>query len=136
MSRYAVNALMREVLITDQALADFRADPAAYVSAWSRRQLAAGSGVTLEAAESTALAARDYGTLYERGAHPYLLWSFTEAVWVPEVPRADLVADYKARAGRVDGFPDCRTVPSPDVRYGILDTKAGDEQPRTEEGNQ
>ncbi len=123
MSRYAVNALMREVLITDHALAEFRADPSAYVTAWAGLRHEDGSGVTLEPEESAALAARDYGTLYDRGAHPYLLWSFTEAVWVPEQSRSDLVAAYKARASSVEGFPDCRTVPAPPVSYGILDTE-------------
>jgi len=42
------------------------------------------------------------------GAHPFTLWSFTEAVRAHEVPREELVEDYKEKAAKV-GYPDFKT---------------------------
>lgn len=110
MSRYAVNAFMRLVNMDPVALAAYVGEPAAFVASW----LAELGRPPLSVEERQALDRRDYAALYRLGAHPYLLWSFTEAVWVPEVSRADLIADYKAAAAEV-GYPDCRTVPAPDL---------------------
>jgi hypothetical protein len=55
-----------------------------------------------------ALATKDYGKLYALGAHPFTLWSFTEAVWIHDKPREELVADYKAKAAEA-GYPDFKT---------------------------
>jgi hypothetical protein len=93
MSRYTVNRLMRRVLLDDDALAAYRRDPATYVS----------TEPGLTAAETAALAATDYGTLYALGAHPYLLWSFTEAALVPPVSRPDLVEAFRIAAARAAG---------------------------------
>ena len=38
----------------------------------------------------------------------YALWSFTEAVWIHEMARPELVADYKAKAVKV-GYPNFKT---------------------------
>lgn len=100
MSRYAVNKLMRQVLLDDDALAAYRHDPATY----------AGAEPGLTAAEAAALAATDYGALYALGAHPYLLWSFTEAALVPPMSRLDLVEAFRIAATRPDGHaPDFAT---------------------------
>ena len=64
--------------------------------------------LTLEPEEREALATKDYGRLYALGAHPFTLWSFTEAVWVHEIPREELVADYKAKAAKA-GYPSFKT---------------------------
>ena len=83
--------------------------PVAFVASWE-----ASTRLPLSGLERTALEERDYAALYRIGAHPYLLWSFAEAVWVPEVARPDLVAAYKAAAREI-GYPDWRTHPAPDL---------------------
>lgn len=110
MSRYAVNTLMRVVNQDPPSLARYVADPADFVAEWL-----SATGLPLSAVERTALEQRDYATLYRMGAHPYLLWSFTEAVWVPEVTRPELVESFRT-AARAAGYPDWRTWPavSPD----------------------
>jgi hypothetical protein len=42
------------------------------------------------------------------GAHPFTLWSFTEAMWAHEVPREELIKDYKEKATKT-GYPDFKT---------------------------
>ena len=108
MSRYAVNAFMRLVNMDHDETAAYVADPTGFVRRW----VAAQDRAVLSDDEQTALERRDYGALYAMGAHPYLLWSFTEAVWVPEVARPDLVESFRTAAAAV-GYPDCRTVPPP-----------------------
>jgi hypothetical protein len=93
MSRYTVNKLMRQVLLDDDALAAYRDDPEGY----------AGTGQELTAAEAAALGSTDYGALYALGAHPYLLWSFTEAALVPPMSRPDLVEAFRIAAARAAG---------------------------------
>lgn len=105
MSRYAVNKLMRRVNMDPDALAAYRSGAPTYVAAFAKAQHRAGQqGLTAE--ETAALAAKDYAALYALGAHPYLLWSFTEAVHV----RAELVESFRVAAARV-GNPDCTTTP-------------------------
>jgi hypothetical protein len=93
MSRYTVNRLMRQVLLDDDALAAYRDDPERYV----------GGQPGLTTAEAVALATTDYGALYALGAHPYLLWSFTEAALVPPMSRPDLVEAFRAAAAGAAG---------------------------------
>lgn len=104
MSRYGVVALLRKVNMDPTALAAYRADPVGFVRDWDE------SSLTAEEAEM--LARKDYAALYASGAHPYLLWSFTEAVWTPELDRADLVERFRTAASSV-GYPDPRTTPPP-----------------------
>jgi hypothetical protein len=78
MTRYHVDKVMREVIQDDAAAGAFRADTAAYLEERD-----------LSGAEREALLARDYGTLYGLGAHPFLLWAFTRAALqasAPDVP--------------------------------------------------
>ena len=103
MSRYAVDKLMRHVNVDPDALRAYVADPAGYVQKWEQSQV-----VVLSEAERAALATRDYGALYDLGAHPFLLWSFALAVWEHEVPKDELVAEYKARTAPL-GYPDFAT---------------------------
>ena len=67
-----------------------------------------GQKLKFTAEEREALATKDYGKLYALGAHPFTLWSFTEAVWIHEKPREELVKDYKEKAARA-GYPNFKT---------------------------
>jgi len=115
MGRHDVNAFMRRVNMHRDAHAAYIADPAAAVAAWEAlakrtvedpEPLALGG--TFTEAERAALAARDFGALYALGAHPYLLWSFTEAVWIHELPREEIVRRFRESAAEV-GYPDFAT---------------------------
>ncbi|HXF77167.1 MAG TPA: hypothetical protein VNN13_13790 [Methylomirabilota bacterium] len=103
MSKYAMNKLIHLVNMNEEAEKEYKANPRAFVEKWEKTQK-----VKLAPEEREALATKDYGKLYALGAHPFTLWSFTEAVWVDEIPRERLVADYKAKAARA-GYPDFKT---------------------------
>jgi hypothetical protein len=106
MSRYTVNTLMRHVLLNDADLAAYRDDPGGYVARFRAGRAAAGlSGLT--EAEAAAIGGPDYGALYALGAHPYLLWSFTEAALVPPLSRPDLVESF--RVSTRNRYPDFAT---------------------------
>ncbi|SDU14444.1 hypothetical protein [Jiangella alkaliphila] len=108
MSTYMMNKFMRAVEMSDDAVRAYVADPAAFVDAW----LAGAAGPdrrtddrVLTDAERAAFAARNYAALYALGAHPYLLWHFTEAVYIHEVPWPELNERYR-EAVRPSGYPD------------------------------
>lgn len=107
-----VDKLIRTVESSDANLARYLADPAAFVAAWETR--AARSRVplpdagTLTDEERRAFVDRDYAQLYRLGAHPYLLWHFTEAVWVGEIPWPELKERYR-EAVAPHGSPDFTT---------------------------
>lgn len=115
MTAYMVDKFIRAVELNDAVLAAYVADPGAYVRAWLR----GGAGPEapsderlLTADEQAAFAARDYGELYRLGAHPYLLWHFTEAIYTGEFTESfgwrDLVEKYRvaiAPQGVVDYIP-------------------------------
>ncbi len=103
MSKYFVDKFMRLVNQQEWAEKAYVRDPAGFVAEWEQRE-----GQPLSDDERDALARRDYGKLYALGAHPFLLWSFTEAVWVPERPRDELLRDYKAQTAAI-GYPDFAT---------------------------
>ncbi len=103
MSKYLMNKLIHLVNMDEEAEEKYCANPRAFVEDWEKTQK-----LKLTPDEREALATKDYGKLYALGAHPFTLWSFTEAVWVHEVPRPELVADYKAKAAKV-GYPDFKT---------------------------
>ncbi|MBI4527405.1 MAG: hypothetical protein HY695_26730 [Deltaproteobacteria bacterium] len=103
MSKYLVNKFMHLVNMNEWAEKEYKAGPAAFVEKWQR-----GEKLKLTPEERDALTRRDYGKLYALGAHPFLLWSFTEAVWAHEIPREQLVKDYKEKAGAA-GYPDFKT---------------------------
>lgn len=106
MSKYLMNKLIHRVNADEAALKAYRRDPAGFVAEWERSQPASAGRLTDE--EREALATRDYGRLYALGAHPFMLWSFTEAVWSHEVPRDELVRDYKEKTAAI-GYPDFAT---------------------------
>ena len=103
MSKYWMAKLMRLINADEPSLAAYKRDPAGFVAQWEARE-----GHRLTDDERAAFVARDFGKLYALGAHPFLLWSWTEAVWTPERPRDELVRDYKAQTGAV-GYPDFST---------------------------
>ncbi|HEY3303958.1 MAG TPA: hypothetical protein VGL70_10545 [Candidatus Binatia bacterium] len=103
MSKYLMNKFIHHVNMSEAAEKEYKSNPGAYVEKWQN-----GEKLKLTDEEREALRNRDYGKLYALGAHPFTLWSFTEAAWVPEVPREDLVKDYKEKAAKV-GYPDFKT---------------------------
>jgi hypothetical protein len=103
MSKYLMNKLIHHVNMTESAEEAYTANPRAFVEKWENSQK-----LTFTPEEREALATKDYGKLYALGAHPFTLWSFTEAVWVHEIPREELVQDYKAKAAKA-GYPNFRT---------------------------
>ena len=103
MSKYLVNKFMHLVNMNQEAEKEYKTNPAGFVEKWERDER-----LKLTFEEREALSKRDYAKLYALGAHPFLLWSFTEAVWVHEMPREELVKDYKKRTGAI-GYPDFKT---------------------------
>jgi hypothetical protein len=103
MSKYLMNKLIHYVNMNEAAEKEYRARPREFVEKWEKAQK-----LKLEPQEREALATKDYGKLYALGAHPFTLWSFTEAVWVHERPREELVGDYKAKAAKA-GYPAFKT---------------------------
>jgi hypothetical protein len=103
MSKYLMNKLIHLVNMDEEAEKEYKARPREFVERWEKTQT-----LKLEPEEREALITKDYGKLYALGAHPFTLWSFTEAVWVHERPREELVADYKAKAAKA-GYPSFKT---------------------------
>ena len=103
MSKYLMNKLIHLVNMNEDAEKEYKATPREFVEKWEKVQT-----LKLEPEEREALATKDYGKLYALGAHPFTLWSFTEAVWVEEKPRDELVADYKSQAAKA-GYPSFKT---------------------------
>ena len=103
MSKYLMNKLIHLVNMDEQAEEKYTANPRDFVEKWEKTQR-----LKLEPEEREALATKDYGKLYALGAHPFTLWSFTEAVWIHEKGREELVADYKAKAAKA-GYPNFKT---------------------------
>ncbi|HEX5605843.1 MAG TPA: hypothetical protein VFY96_04965 [Candidatus Binatia bacterium] len=103
MSKYLMNKLIHLINMNEEAEKEYKARPREFVEQWEQTQT-----LKLEPEEREALATKDYGKLYALGAHPFTLWSFTEAVWVHERPREELVADYKAKAAQA-GYPSFKT---------------------------
>lgn len=83
MSRYLVDKFIYLVDRDPELLARYTEDPAGLVAEWEEGQGAAlpsnpterTSGHHFTAEERTALAERDFETLYAMGAHPFLLWT-------------------------------------------------------------
>jgi hypothetical protein len=103
MSKYLVNKLIHHVNMNEAAEKDYKAGPRQFIAKWEKTQK-----LKFTPEEREALATKDYGRLYALGAHPFTLWSFIEAVWVHEIPREELVKDYKEKAAKA-GYPDFKT---------------------------
>jgi hypothetical protein len=103
MSKYAMNKLIHHVNMNEAAEQAYKTNPREFVRKWEEEQK-----LKFTVEEREALASKNYGKLYALGAHPFTLWSFTEAVWTHEVPRDELVKDYKEKAAKA-GYPDFKT---------------------------
>jgi len=103
MSKYLMDKLIHLVNMNEAAEKEYAAHPRDFVEKWENTQK-----LIFTPEERDALATKDYGKLYALGAHPFTLWSFTEAVWVQEIPREELVKDYKEKAAKA-GYPNFRT---------------------------
>jgi hypothetical protein len=103
MSKYLMNKLIHLVNMDESAEKEYVHNPRGFVEQWEKSQR-----LKLTPEEREALATKDYGRLYTLGAHPFTLWSFTEAVWIHERPREELVKDYKEKAAKA-GYPDFKT---------------------------
>jgi Aromatic-ring-opening dioxygenase LigAB, LigA subunit len=103
MSKYVMNKFIHQVNMSEAWEKEYKASPAEFVAKWEKDQ-----PLKLSDEERAALGARDYGRLYALGAHPFTLWSFTEAIWSHEVPREELIKDYKEKATKT-GYPDFKT---------------------------
>ena len=103
MSKYLMNKFIHHVNMNEAAEKEYKSNPSAYVEKWEKDQK-----LKLTAEEREALSKRDYARLYALGAHPFTLWSFTEAVWAHEKPREELVKDYKEKTAKI-GYPDFKT---------------------------
>jgi hypothetical protein len=103
MSKYLMNKLIHQVNMNQAMEDDYTSNPRSFVDKWEK-----GQKLKFTPEERQALATKDYGKLYALGAHPFTLWSFTEAVWIHDKPREELVADYKAKATQA-GYPDFKT---------------------------
>jgi hypothetical protein len=103
MSKYLMNKLIHHVNMNESAEDEYTSNPRAFVEKWEKSQK-----LKFTPEEREALATKDFGKLYALGAHPFMLWSFTEAVWVHEKPREELIKDYKDKAAKA-GYPDFKT---------------------------
>lgn len=103
MSKYLMNKFIHHVNMNEAAEKEYTSSPRAFVEKWEK-----GQKLNFTGEEREALSNRDYAKLYALGAHPFTLWSFTEAVWVYEVPREELLKDYKQKTARI-GYPDFKT---------------------------
>ncbi len=84
MTRYMIDKLLLEIDRSDESLAAYQADPAAFVAAW---EMAARSpvppyptGGRLTEEEREAFCPFDAGRLYAMGSHPFLLWHVVRAL--------------------------------------------------------
>lgn len=95
MSRYAVDKLLRQVVVDDQACQAFLDQRPAVLQTYA-----------LSDAEREALAALDYPGLYALGAHPFLLNGFLMRTQSGD--RASALAAYRAAIAPL-GQPDFAT---------------------------
>lgn len=113
MSRYMVNKLMWEIDRSEEGLARFKHDAAAFLDEWE--SLATHpvppypDGGDLTDGERAAVEARDYGALYAMGANPFLLWQFARSVSVPDEMGIDELIISFRKAVEPHGYPDFHT---------------------------
>ena len=106
-----VNKLLWEVERSDESLNTFIDESAGFISRWERIEPTPPypSGGILTTEERIAFESWDYSTLYRMGAHPFLLWQFALAVWVPKRMEAhEFIAAYRIGVGE-HGHPDFAT---------------------------
>ncbi|MBI2090907.1 MAG: hypothetical protein HYT78_19560 [Deltaproteobacteria bacterium] len=103
MSKYLMNKFIHYVNMNEAAEKEYKTAPRAFVAKWEK-----GEKLKFTPEEREALCNRDYAKLYGLGAHPFTLWSWTEAVWAHEISREELVRDYKEKTAKI-GYPDFKT---------------------------
>ena len=113
MSRYMIDKLLVAVDRTDEALVAFVDDAGAFIDDWEARGRRPSppqpEGGTLTPEERAAFEAWDYARLYRMGAHPYLLWHWVRAIYVPgRMSLEALVGEYRERVEPL-GYPDFTT---------------------------
>lgn len=114
MTRYDVDKFITYVEGLDEEVVAFVADPPAYVAGWVQRgresRVPVPNGGRLSDAEQRAIANVDYAALYAMGAHPYVLWHFTEAafVWAGELTWPELKEQFREAVAEF-GNPDFTT---------------------------
>jgi len=96
MSRYGVDKLLREVMVSEEARDAFRADPDKFIE-----------GRELSPLEREAILARDYPALYDAGAHPFLLTIFVTRFAPPTEMFPTMMAYVASLEGH--GHPDFST---------------------------
>ena len=92
MSRFAVDKVLRQVIIDEAGASSFEKDRDAFLA-----------GFELDDDELKALRDLDYKTLYSKGAHPFLLNSFLMRVWPGD--RRAFMAEYRENVAQF-GYPD------------------------------
>lgn len=95
MSRYQVNKIMRQIVLSPESAEAFKKDPATFIQ-----------GRDLTEQEREALVKLDYPTLYKLGAHHFLLNGFVMRVWPGD--RKELLAEYSKKLAP-HGYPDIAT---------------------------
>jgi hypothetical protein len=111
MSKYMINKLLWEVEASEDSLSAFVDDSRGFIDRWERTEPLPPypSGGTLTSEERIAFESWDYASLYRMGAHPFLLWQFALAVWVPNHMEAhEFVAAYRIGVAE-HGHPDFAT---------------------------
>lgn len=90
-----IDIVLYEIDQTEETVADFAADPAAFLARYR-----------LTDAERRAFVSWDYATLYNMGAHPFLLWQTVRSLAVlDDTPMPALVEEYR-REVEPHGWPD------------------------------
>ena len=111
MSKYMINKLLWEVEASEESLSAFIEDSRSFIDRWERTEPLPPypSGGTLISEERIAFESWDYASLYRMGAHPFLLWQFALAVWVPNRMEAhEFIAAYRIGVAE-HGHPDFAT---------------------------
>lgn len=106
-----INKLMWEVERTRESLASFISDTSGFLDSWQAvvpvPPYPSGGALTEE--ERTAFEEWDYAALYRMGAHPFLLWQFARAVWVPaRLGNEEFVEAFREAVAEL-GYPDFAT---------------------------
>jgi hypothetical protein len=111
MSRYMINKLLWEVERSEESLRAFIENSIGFIDRWERTEPSppCPSGGTLTSKERNAFESWDYSSLYGMGAHPFLLWQFARAVWVPSRMEAEEFAAAYRTAVAEHGHPDFTT---------------------------
>jgi hypothetical protein len=114
-SRYLVDKFLYRVDRDERALSEYMIDPFGFVAVWETgdglrlHEGEVSTGLSFTDEERTALQERDYRTLYQLGAHPFILFTLMIAVYQPEYDEFIVFAHvYRERVAGL-GWPDYAT---------------------------